>query len=142
MIYQRRKEGEKDWENLGLGVGETGILPRLGYEYRMIEEPPAPKWPQTTMTPKAMSALHCNDPTHTDLWKFANGVIDHECSTGALVPADKVREISAEAYAQGTETGERDPERDLKIARAVAAYCGSLLHNDTLSRIIGLKWGG
>ena len=82
-------------------------------EYRIKPEPAAPKWPQTTMPPEAMSALHYNDPTHTDLWKFANGVIAHECSTSALVPADKVREIEAKARAEGVKEGRRK-EQELR----------------------------
>lgn len=72
--------------------------------YRVKPEPAAPKWPQTTMTDaqlvKSESHIYGESASRRAI---ANATIAHECSTGALVPADKVREIEAKARAEGEE---------------------------------------
>lgn len=89
-------------------------------QYRI--KPAAPKWPQTTIPADKMWDLHRNDPTHCDLWKFANGVIEHECSTGALVPADKANENALEHYQRGLKEGAtKEWERNKEIFRTFYA---------------------
>lgn len=75
-------------------------------EYRIKPEPAAPKWPQTTMTNKEINGAIANGPLELVSFgatetarRVINKAIEHECSTGALVPADKVREIEAKARA-------------------------------------------
>lgn len=71
--------------------------------------PAAPKWPQTTMKNNELSRIGLLAETgEIERRLIANAAIAHSCETGALVPADRVREISAEAYAQGSKAA-RDP---------------------------------
>lgn len=73
-------------------------------EYRV--KPAAPKWPQTTMTCVDISnAWGIAGTSVSLLQKFANKVLDHECSNGTLVPAAKVRVIEAKARAEGKREG-------------------------------------
>lgn len=75
-------------------------------EYRIKPKPAAPKWPQTTMTDEEiMIAMDYSSKSNGGPWRaIANQAIVHECSTGALVPADKVREIEAKARAEGAKS--------------------------------------
>lgn len=77
-------------------------------EYRIKPEPAAPKWPQTTMAEDSiLSAWYNGNDVRgpsAEIWamiRVANAAIAHACETGALVPADKVREIEAKARAEG-----------------------------------------
>lgn len=112
MKYQMREEGQKDWKDV------TAFAMKPGYEYRIKPEPAAPKWPQTTMTNKEINGAITNGPLELVSFgatetarRVINKAIEHECSTGALVPADKVREIEAKARANGIKEGVRQ-ERD------------------------------
>lgn len=68
--------------------------------------PAAPKWPQTTMTDGALEVAHLSVlGASAGRRAIANATIAHECSTGALVPADKVREIEAKAREEGVKEG-------------------------------------
>lgn len=82
-------------------------------QYRVKPEPAAPKWPQTTMTNKEINGAIANGPLELVSFgatetarRVINKAIEHECSTGALVPADKVREIEAKARAEGIKEGQ------------------------------------
>ena len=71
-------------------------------------ESAAPKCPQTTMTPDSLRKEFNADmggPVDLALIRVADIAIAHECSTGELVPADKVREIEAKARAEGKREG-------------------------------------
>lgn len=88
-------------------------------EYRI--EPAAPKWPQTTMTIKEINGAIANGPLELVSFgatetarRVINKAIEHECSTGALVPADKVREIEAKAR----EEGKRDAANPVRVIEA------------------------
>lgn len=107
MNYQRRKEGAtQDWQDTHLHPMEPG------YEYRIKPEPVAPKWPQTTMVNRQINDAIANGPLELVSFgatetarRVINKAIEHECSTGALVPADKVRDIEAKAYEEGVKEG-------------------------------------
>lgn len=80
-------------------------------EYRIKPEPAAPKWPQTTMAEDSiLSAWYNGNDVRgpsAEIWamiRVANAAIAHACETGALVPADKVREIEAKARAEGAKS--------------------------------------
>lgn len=75
--------------------------PGCGYRIK----PVAPKWPQTTMTDEQMKAAANSAPLGKTVRYVANAAIAHACETGALVPADKVREIEAKARAEGKREG-------------------------------------
>lgn len=70
-------------------------------QYRI--KPAAPKWTQTTMTaPEISDWFQSTCLTPAQMAVIINGVnnaIGKECQSGALVPADKVREIEAKARA-------------------------------------------
>ena len=69
-------------------------------------KPAAPKWPQTTMGAGALIQAYQDGAKKGEaLICAANAVIAHECSIGALVPADKVRVIEAKARAEGKREG-------------------------------------
>lgn len=76
-------------------------------EFRI--KPAAPKWPQTTMTEGEITLsagqAFIGEQTCTLYRSIINAAIAHECSTGALVPAEKVREIEAKARAEGKREG-------------------------------------
>lgn len=79
-------------------------------EYRV--KPAAPKWPQTTMTNKEINGAIANGPLELISFgatetarRVINKAIEHECGTGALVPADKVCEIEAKARVEGKREG-------------------------------------
>lgn len=78
-------------------------------EYRIKPEPSAPKWPQTTMTEEEIGEWFiCTRMTTQQIEVIKRGVnyaIAKECQSGALVPADKVREIEAKARAEGKREG-------------------------------------
>lgn len=84
-------------------------------EYRIKPEPAAPKWPQTTMTEEELAGkvsyiIQPAPGQHPGPFyaSVANAALARACETGQVVPADKVREISAGAYAQGAKSA-RDP---------------------------------
>ena len=101
MKYQMREEGQTDWKDV------TAFAMKPGYEYRIKPEPAATKYPQTTMTDEEiMVAMDYSSKSNGGPWRaIANQAIVHECRTGALVPADKVREIEAKARAEGMRQG-------------------------------------
>lgn len=78
-------------------------------QYRIKPEPAAPKWPQTTMTaPEIRDWFQSTCLTPAQMAVIINGVnnaIGKECQSGALVPADKVRDIEAKARAEGKREG-------------------------------------
>lgn len=93
---QEREFVSKDWRPF------DGYF-RENWQYRV--KPAAPKWPQTTMSiGRIVQAYQDGAEKGEALMCAVNAVLAHECSTSALVPADKVREISAEAYAQGAKS--------------------------------------
>ena len=84
----------------------------LTLEYRIKPESAAPKWPQTTMKKDdILSAWYSgsNVVGHVAetlaMYRVANAALAHACESGALVPADKVREIEAKAYEEGVKEG-------------------------------------
>lgn len=117
MIYQRRKEGtEEDWRDMAPDTVPSCMMP--GHVYRIKPEPAAPKWPQTTMPEGLLVSKWYNggpvngpDEEISAMWRIVNAGIEYECSTGALVPADKVSEIEAKARAEGIKEG-RDQEKN------------------------------
>lgn len=127
MKYQRHKEGTtQDWQDCPDPLGAM----EPGYNYRVLPEPAAPKWPQTTMTRDDFYNMYrkCPKDFCTSLVEVVNAAIAHECSTGALVPADKVREIEAKAGELGANEGsKRNADRDLEVARAVDKWYCDLL---------------
>lgn len=131
MIVERRKEGETEWSVYRPGLKLGTLEP--GYEYRaaQIAEPAAPKWPQTMMTEEQLAAQvsyviqpypgqHAG-PFYTSV---ANAVLAHACETGALVPADKVREIEAKAREEGIKEG-RSKEQALRQVEVDFGYCNN-----------------
>lgn len=75
-------------------------------QYRVKPEPAAPKWPQTTMDRETqLTLIDDYECSHAAVQGISNACIAHECSTGALVPADKVREIEAKARSEAKREG-------------------------------------
>ena len=79
--------------------------PGCGYRIK----PAAPKWPQTTMTgPELGEWFQSTRLTPLQIEVIIDGVnkaMAKECLSGALVTADKVREIEAKARAEGIKEG-------------------------------------
>lgn len=93
-------------------------------EYRI--KPAAPKWPQTTMGARELKQAYQDGAKEGDaLICAANAAIAHECSTGALVPADKVREIEAKARAEGVKEGVRQERDKLQAVIDLLSTTGS-----------------
>lgn len=111
MIYQRRKEGTtEDWADMAPGAFPACML--IGHEYRVKPEPAAPKWPQTTVTVVELGdwfqSTRLNRPQIEVIIDGVNKAIAKECHSGALVPADKVREIEAKAREEGAKAVKLD----------------------------------
>lgn len=112
----------------------------LNTRYRV--KPAAPKWPQTTMGAVALIQAYQDGAKKGEaLICAANAVIAHECRTGALVPADKVREIEAKARAEGIKEG-RSKEQDLLRQQVDfgagygrAAHCGAQAFSPSIFEI-------
>lgn len=115
-LVQVRIPGSEHWANT--------IYPDFDkkLEYRIKPEPAAPKWPQTTMSYSdlAAAATTAEKPQwDSDQAKtIANAALAHACESGALVPADKVREIEAKARAEGAKS---TPDAE-KIIQAAFEY--------------------
>lgn len=106
---------EIEYEDCGWHDCTTSVIWDEETKYRV--KPAAPKWLQTTMTDTQLAGggSHIYGEG-ARLRAIANAAIAHECSTGALVPADKAREIEAKARAEGVkEGGKRNDDRDLLV---------------------------
>lgn len=121
MKYQRHKEGTtQDWQDCPDPLGAM----EPGYNYRVLPEPAAPKWPQTTMTRDYLYNMYrkCPKDFCTSLVEVVNAAIAHECSTGALVPADKANENALEHYQRGLKEGAtKEWERNKEMFRTFYA---------------------
>lgn len=96
-LVQVRTPGSEHWANTVYPDFDKKL------EYRIKPEPAAPKWPQTTMTGADLDDwFQSTRLTPSQIEVIMDGVnkaIAKECQSGALVPADKVREIEAKARA-------------------------------------------
>lgn len=111
-----------------------------GIEYRI--KPAAPKWPQTTMTYQKLREAYLYAASvigwdEAAAMSLANAAIAHACEYGALVPADKVREIEAKARAEGrADTEQRDIAIAMQVRTACYASFPNMVSSDELNLII------
>lgn len=117
---EQKRPSDSLWEPLGNWPGWNE-----SWGYRI--KPAAPKWPQTTMT-DMLSKWDISLPVDQCMSKFAGAVIEHECSTGALVPADKVREIEAKARAEGIKEGSKQRFYTAGVLPSLLDIHGASLH--------------
>ena len=94
-------------------------------------KPAAPKWPQTTMTvPELGDWFQSTQLTPSQIEVIMYGVnkaISKECQSGALVPADKVREIEAKARAEGVKEGAQQEHERIRLMAQLASPVGGQL---------------
>jgi hypothetical protein len=130
---------EIEYEDCGWHNCTTGVIWDEETQYRI--KPAAPKWPVTTMTSAGLSIAYLEKVSEDGLRDVANAAIANACESGALVPADKVREIEAKARAEGMREGSVwDTARDRMVARTAISMAihsrGLVWDSSELDRIM------
>lgn len=124
---EQKRPSDPQWETIGDWPGWNEL-----WSYRI--KPAAPKWPLTTLPEGLLVSKWFNggpvrgvDEKLAAMWRIVNAGIEYECSIGALVPADKVREIEAKARAEGMKEGAQQEHERIRLMAQFASPVGGQL---------------